>query len=101
MSQEIKLSLREFMLHSELAEHTLITLLDQGLLPCSLDEDGRLFILLNDFPSEKLPRLLVDEQLRALEPTADAQSFAEVLSPLLEEAVELALQWLATDLSES
>lgn len=97
MSTNTFIGLRQFLSHTGISDSILITLLDEGRLPCHLDAEGRIQVDVAKIPVERLgSELLQFEQGRST-PTQFGQEITESLESLLAEALALAFEWLEAD----
>lgn len=91
------LSLKEFQLHSKIPCETLLDMLDQGLLPCQLTADGQLMIDLSAYSEEAMVEAHYTLAQVSLSTLPSPQEVCDILEPLLDEAVALAMSWLVKE----
>ena len=87
----------EFMLHSGVAAQDLLTLLDRGLLPVIINEQGQLLVDTSKISTEKLGKLLLKHRVTSRHSPIPSKELLIALEPLLDEAIELAFAWLAQE----
>ena len=93
-AKKVAIRIEEFRLHTGVSSQDLLTLLDRGLLPLVINEQGQLLVDTSKISTKQLGDMLLKNRVEVQHSEIPSNDLLVALEPLLEEAIDLAFEWL-------